>query len=162
LAGLTLRVACLEDSDIIGENLRDSDTDECLSSCGISGTRAVKASFLRSHEAWVYLLEGEPIAMFGWSTRPTEHDMRIGWLLASKKSEKVSASVWAAASKEGLALLLSGCVGRVQLVNCVKVDNIKTIRWLGWLGARFFPPIPFGVKGDFFQQFVITKETGNV
>ena len=41
------------------------------------------------------------------------------------------------------------------LYNFVSVENIKSIRWLKWLGAVFYEPQPMGVNGEMFQLFVL-------
>ena len=44
------------------------------------------------------------------------------------------------------------------LVNYVSVDNELSIKWLKYLGAKFYDPSPYGKEGKMFMRFEFRRE----
>lgn len=44
------------------------------------------------------------------------------------------------------------------LYNYVHEENVVSMRWLKWIGFVLEEPKPYGIKGDMFRRFMLSKE----
>lgn len=132
---ISIRPAEPEDCAALAPFLRDSDILELETVSGLPAVNELSRSLAASVECWTVLLGETPSAMFGVSRLPTaEPGEGLVWMVASKEAEN-----------EALAFAI-GKISRnwyreiqpryERLYNYVDAINVRTIRWLQWLGFR--------------------------
>lgn len=154
----------------VASRLRRADARELWAAGGHTPEQAVRESLRRSLEpggrAWAVILDNGgtaraaerhgalPAMLFGVVPFSPLSDTGAPWMLAT--------DLWDDALAGGLNLTFArrcrrylADMGRgfTRLENHVHAANHRAIRWLGWLGFRFDPPAPFGVRGEMFLRF---------
>lgn len=150
-----IRPATVEDADLIGPLLRQSDVAECLAASGLSATEALRQSIQASAGGFCMIaLNGDnaPILIWGVSPSP-EPTVGIPWMMASKLVYR----------PEYLLTFKKLCGEWVEqmnakfpiLVNHVDHRNITSILWLQSLGFTFTKLVPCYGHGKLpFWQFI--------
>lgn len=135
----------------LAADMCEVDAKECVAMGANGALWGLVISVMTSGESYVVFdAENEPLCAFGMSAQPSGPG-RLIWFLGGKRMEprrrqfvKMSRDILERWQKE-----------HGSLYNFVSVENVKSIRWLKWLGAVFYEPQPMGVNGELFQLFVL-------
>jgi len=136
--------------DMIANNIRESDRKEVYASHHITDMKEALMNCLAlSHESWVWVVDDEPICVFGVSPGSYLTKQGIPWLLATEKlnenihsfiiNSKIIVDYWK--TKWDL------------LYNYVDASNEASIRWLKYLGFTIDEPAPYGMERLNFRRF---------
>lgn len=141
-----------DDIDHLASHMRKADIDECRAASGRSPLEAVVASVEASEEAHTLLLRGEVAAI--WGVVRIDEFTGLVWMLTTDAVEKHrDAFDWA--GQLVLPVLLTRWD---RLVNAIKDDNTRALRWGERVGFRFGDRFTFGPEGATFVHFSVTKE----
>jgi hypothetical protein len=152
-----IRTAIAEDLKKMENELRSEDAQEVFASHGHTPGQALAYSFADAELAITVIFRGQPVALFG-VTPSANPDFASVWLLATCGLS----AMWFTflrLSRGFIALMLGNYKA---LYNFVDARNTRSVRWLGWCGAKFDEPKPYGAAGLPFLYFTIEKETCHV
>jgi hypothetical protein len=149
-AGLIIRDAEIDDIDKMKDNLREADKQEIWASDHHTPEKALWDSYHLSTEKMVAVFNGELVAMFGIVPVSLLDNKAVVWMLTTNAIEKMPLR-FLKLSKKFIGLLRERYS---MLFNFVDARHKKSIDWLNWCGASFFPPQDYGVEHLPFQQFV--------
>lgn len=137
--------ASLDHMEPILADLRDSDRKE-FSAMGTIWTLAheCRLTLQCSCEAHTVLVNEKPVMMFGVVPLNLVSGIGSPWLFGSKEMDNHSKK-FIRYSRSFLQELLKRWP---VLINSVDNDNIKTKRWLEWMGFNISNPVQFG-NGQF-------------
>ena len=149
-----VRLATVNDCNLLGPRLRDADKYELKVSCGFGPVTALTKSLESSDAAYVAVDgEGEPILMFG-VVNALEDFIGVPWMLGSKgiykhtRQLKAECKQWLGVVHQDYDLLF----------NYVHAENPKAIRWLQWMGFTMVRLVPeYGVGKQPFYEFIKVK-----
>lgn len=149
-----VRLATINDCNLLGPKLREADKEELKVSCGLGPVTALTRSLQASDAAYVAVDEaGVPILMFG-VVNSGQVSVGVPWMLGGKgiyqhtKQLKAECKQWLDVVHTDYDLLF----------NYVHAENPKAIRWLQWMGFTMIQLIPdFGVGKEPFYEFVKVK-----
>lgn len=132
----------------VAEHMREGDRAEVWAIGRHSPEQATAMSLAASSEAWAFLADGAPMAVFGVSPIP-EHALGSPWLLGADGVERFA---------RPFINLGRGFVGRWvreygYLYNVADRRNVRSLRWLTRLGFTFLDPMPLGPDGRLFVPF---------
>lgn len=136
------------------ERIRDIDVIECKEMGETDIKKAVMGGVEeKDYDNYIAFYEdGTPICVFGVSTVPIIGDMHGIWLLGSKEME-TSLHIQKTFLKESKTIITKWKEQYPALCNFVHKENAAAIRWLTWLGARFYE-----TDNEQMFAFVIGKE----
>lgn len=140
------------DAMYVASNLKNDNQLEILACMGDNALSDILQSLKTSDDIGCCYINGLPAAIYGVKRKSPLSDDGLAWLLMTSEVEhhKVFA---ARACKKGLAAILA----KYQRVfNYVNAENKEIIRWLRWLGADMYGPVPYGVynKDHYYFEFV--------
>lgn len=115
--------------------------------------QAVVRSVAISDEAWVYLADGVPLAVFGVAPVAGHPGVGSPWLLGAVGVEKHARPFLAL----GRAYVARWLVRYGRLYNVVDARNARSIDWLRRLGFEFHPPVPVGPEQHPFLPFDMVR-----
>lgn len=146
-----LRPATAADALALAPVAREADRQEVLALCGRSVLEALQDG-LSAPGGLAYTGErdGKLLAMFGLVPLSINSSIHGIWMIGSDEMS-VRPWEWLRAARAVIAYWRT--LGR--LVNVVHVRHLESIRFLGWLGATFKPPIQMGPEGEWFLPFEI-------
>lgn len=141
-----VRQDCIE----LAKCLRKADLDELSHVCGLDPESALLYSFACSDFAYTAKLGDQMIMMFGVGGIP---GMGVPWMLASdllmnfkvKFVRECRPYVHAMLQRYG------------HLENWVWAGNAVHIQWLKWLGFTILDSKPYGIDGEPFHRFYMTR-----
>lgn len=139
------------DAMYVASNLKHDNQLELLASIGDNALSDIMQSLKTSDDIGCLYINGLPAAIYGVKRKSVLSDEGLAWLLMTGEIDKHKVFV-ARHCKKGLAAVLS----KYQRVyNWVNVENEDIIRWLKWLGAKFYGPYKYGVydKQHYFFEF---------
>ena len=148
-----VRKARQSDIEIISDNMRQSDIDELWASDHIKPKEALERSYKDSSICFTIDYKGNPIGMFGVVPYTTIQDWGSIWLLATNDLCHVNRQL-IRRSKYFIQILLRYFT---HLENHVSCENIASIKWLAFCGAKLNPPEPYGPDNKMFQRFVFEQ-----
>jgi len=156
---VTLRPATIEDADLIGPRLRQSDAAELLAASGLSAADSLRFSIKASQGGFCMIAindDGEPILI--WGVAPSSNDgVGIPWMVATNEiyraqyllTFKKLCGEWVRKMNERFPLL----------INYVDHRNVTSILWLQALGFVFTKLVPNYGHGKLpFWEFMRVKE----
>lgn len=149
-----VRLAVLEDVEIIANNLRESDKLEVWSSDHLTPYQAVSISFNNSAACWTVISNEKPVAMFGVCPITWAGKEAYVWLLATKEFCSISGKFLK--RSRGFVKLMLDCYP--YLHNYVDCRNTQSIKWLEFCGAKLSEPEEFGIENKRFQYFEFRKD----
>lgn len=126
-----IRVARRKDVAPVALNLRQSDRDELAGSCGDSPERALLSSLALSRKKGAVTVDDFPVALFGVAPHPARREHGIVWYLATDRMDRECSRDLIRLSPAVVAWLGEGYT---TIGNLVAADNLKSVRWLTWLG----------------------------
>ena len=135
----------------IAANLRRADYDEALAFHGRDPVEVLEETFAQSDVSWTGLLDGEPVCIFGVVCYDLLETTGRPWFVATDKILRMQ-KTFLKMSRPYLALMQGKYM---RLENWVDERNDASLRWLNWLGARFFESVPCGPDGVPFLRFEI-------
>lgn len=136
----------------IADRMRQADRDEVAASSGSSPLHALSYSFRKSHYRWTVLMDGQPEIMFGVGDVSILGGVGAPWLLATDAVNKVTREF----IRQSRPLVRQLSARYDVLRNMVDLRNTVSIRWLEWLGFKFFEPIEH--NGHLFMIFEMRAE----
>jgi|TARA_R110000744_G_scaffold134634_1_gene243808 hypothetical protein len=159
-----VRLATVNDCNLLGPRLRDADKEELKISCGLGPVTALTKSLNDSDAAYVAVDgEGVPILMFGvvkftmlsFGVGNVNQDfIGVPWMLGGKgiyqhtRQLKSECKEWLDVVHKDYDLLF----------NYVHAENPKAIRWLQWMGFTMVRLVPeYGVGKKPFYEFIKVK-----
>lgn len=139
---VTLRPATIEDADLIGPRLRQSDAAELLAASGLSAADSLRFSIKASQGGFCMIAitdGGEPVLIWGVAPSPTE-GVGIPWMVATPeiynpqylRTFKKLCGEWVERMNKQFPLL----------INYVDHRNVTSILWLQALGFTFIELVP--------------------
>lgn len=149
-----VRLATINDCNLLGPRLRDADKEELKISCGLGPVTALTKSLNDSDEAYVAVDgKGVPILMFGVVNANLDF-IGVPWMLGGKgiyqhtRQLKSECKEWLDVVHKDYDLLF----------NYVHAENPKAIRWLQWMGFTMVRLVPeYGVGKKPFYEFIKVK-----
>lgn len=149
-----VRLATINDCNLLGPRLRDADKEELKISCGLGPVTALTKSLNDSDAAYVAVDgEGVPILMFG-VVNANQDFIGVPWMLGGKgiyqhtRQLKSECKKWLDVVHKDYELLF----------NYVHAENPKAIRWLQWMGFTMVRLVPeYGVGKKPFYEFIKVK-----
>ena len=136
----------------LAPRIREADKREVYASHRVTDMeKCLLNSLEMSHEAWCWVIDGVPVAAFGVTPGCYLTRMGIPWLLASDeiydhihdflKTSKIIVDYWRN--------------NWDMLSNYVDARNIKSIKWLKFLGFIIDEPTIYGLEKLPFHRFEI-------
>lgn len=147
--------ATLEHASALAPRLREADRQEIKASSGDTPEEALTMSLALSPMAWTWLVDGEPVAMFGCVSHPYKAMTGIPWFLAAPEFDRQK------------IYFLRNCgtyFDEMQdtfpiLENFVDCRNTTSIQWLAWSGFALCEVYPFyGAQRLPFIRFCKVRE----
>lgn len=149
MADYVYTVPTPEDMKELAANLRDEDRREIIGAIGGNIEKACLRSLKLSECAYICKRDGVPMAAFGVvRDNPFENVGQI-WMLATKETakHKIYTGKW---TLKGIRAFMKDWD---YLYNFVDKGNDDTIKWLKWMGAKIYPPRPYGLYGNLYHKF---------
>lgn len=139
-------------AESIAARARPADIAELLDGSGTTPLQAMLDGMERSPHVAVGMRGDVPVCMFGAVPFSALSGKAAVWMIGSRELDRPSV-------QRDLLRLSVQVIDDLQarypalLYNFVDERNTRAIRWLRWLGFRFAPAIPFGVKRKPFLPF---------
>lgn len=129
--------------------LRESDKREILAASGYDPDAALMNSFRLSHFCWTAFHRGKVIAIFGVNGISIMSAIGSPWMLGSDELNRAGIEI---------VKVSRYYVGEMkkhfpQLINYIDARQLRSIRWLKWLGFKIEKPEPYGVSKLPFHKF---------
>ncbi len=137
---------------IIGK-MRESDIEELKASYETEPNMVLLESWWRSTYKWAILADREVVAVCGVVAEPDDPAVGIPWLLGTDDVSKIPHSF----NRRAREVLDKALTLRPKLANYVMKENVKSVRWLKWLGFSLLPAIPYGPNNVLFHPFYMVK-----
>lgn len=151
--GLAIRDAIMEDVSTVAENMRKSDVDEIWKSDMALPLNALEMSFSRSQTCLTATLNDTPVCITGVVPVTLLSEYGTIWMLGTGEMDMHKTSV-AKLSRAVVKYLLSKYI---FLFNYVSIENVRTIKWLKFCGAKFYDPEPYGPFKHPFRCFTLSR-----
>lgn len=139
----------------LAHHVREPDAAEVEASTGHTPLEALVESVRLSAVAKAALVDGQPMALFGFVdlSRQWGPGWAGVWAITGTLVDEHPAAFQAATVRE-LAAALERWPTLTNFVDC---RYRRSIRWLERMGAIFLEPQPFGVAQLPFAQFILTR-----
>lgn len=146
------------DIEYIAGNLRLADQQELIASRGQDGSffQIVAEAVGVSTKAWAMVGEDlRPTAVFGVAPVSLLHRAGSPWLLGTDAlfGHARTLVVWGRWYVARMREMYPG-----GLHNYVDARNVLSVNWLKRIGFTIHPPEPYGVEGQPFHLFTMTKD----
>ena len=128
--------------------LREADKQEVWASHHMTPDQAVLFIMRVAHVAYSVFVDGRLLTMYGVSKLYGRHGASP-WLLATDELDQYGLRFYRTTLPHVQAMLNE----YGYLENYVDERNVKSIRWLKWLGFVVEAPAPFGVERIPFHRF---------
>ena len=134
----------------LAANMREADRREVWASHRLTPYEALSTSLKTSERAWVALVEGQPIIIWGVARDGSIYSSQgVPWMLATNELEQ---KYWLSFLKESRHQVLNMMDGFERLENFVHGGNKLSIKWLKWCGFHM-SQAPIDFNGEDFYQF---------
>lgn len=139
------------DAMYVASNLKEDNQLEILACMGDNALADILQSLKTSDDIGCLYINHLPAAIYGVKRRSPLSNEGLAWLLMTSEVDKHKCYI-AKACKKGLAAVLAKYD---RVFNYVNVENKDIIRWLKWLGAKFYGPGPYGAynKEHWYFEF---------
>lgn len=139
------------DAMYVASNLKHDNQLEILAAIGDNALADIVQSLKTSDDIGCLYINGLPAAIYGVKRKSVLSDEGLAWLLMTAEVDKHKVFI-AKHCKKGLAAILDRYT---RVYNWVNVENKDIIRWLKWMGAKFYGPCPYGVyqKQHYYFEF---------
>jgi len=129
--------------------LKLSDQDEVFYSHGYYAREALEIALENTLAGFTVLINDRPEICFGINAENLLGNEAIIWMLSSERIKRINYR-FAKYSRTYVDYFLTYYS---RLYNYVHVNNIISINWLRFLGAKFDKPEPYGVHQKPFMKF---------
>lgn len=155
---VTVEPATALDAVELAELMRQPDRLEVARGSGLPPYDAIMDSIAGSVERWAVRVDGDLIAIWGVGDSGKDSILgpRVGvaWMLTSELCDLHRKTFWRLC-KDGLHDLFD----RWDLLcNAIDAHHAQAVRWALRLGFRLAPATPWGVCGEPFHVFTVTRE----
>ncbi len=137
------------DIDFLIENIREADAIEIKAICGKTVREAVRETPDIYNNAWAWEADQKIMCIFGVNPLLDKLGEGVVWLLGSKFFDN-NRMVFACVSK---AVFRDTIKDFKHIFNCVHSENVRSIRWLKWLGFAVDEAKPVEINGARFFRF---------
>lgn len=145
--------ATIEHCERLAPKLRPIDVCDVVQLLNITAADLLRKSIELSSHAWVWLVDGEPVCMFGIKTNNLLAGTVTPWLLASDEIAARRRIFWKG-SQQFIAVLRENFA---LLQGFVDAQNTVSMAWLRRLGFTISPHATIAENGQRFHYF----ELGN-
>lgn len=148
----------VRESDLqsLASRLRAADVIELAHASGSTDTLASLMQGLRnSPVSRVGCWDDKPFLV--WGMTPPFGSAALVWAVATPEVSRHNRE-FLRRSREAIAGLFEAAPEVNSLINFTHASNHVHHRWLSWCGARLFPRVPFGPRGESFHPFTIQRE----
>ena len=138
-----------EDMKELASLMREEDRKEIVGAVGNNIEAECLHCLEASEVAYICKCEGVPLAAFGVIRKNPWQNIGVIWMLSTKhtKEHKIYAGKW---TLKGIRAFMKDWD---YLYNFVDKGNDETIKWLKWMGAKVYPPRPYGLYGNLYHKF---------
>jgi hypothetical protein len=136
-----------EYATMIADNMRDEDVREIWASHHERPHEAME--HLIHEEAYVWLVDGKPLCLFGVKTLDLLTNTGSPWMLGSKELTQFPMRFL----RGSLPVVKSWMKAYDTLYNYVHAENTLSIKWLRWLGFHLDEAAPHGIDAENFHRF---------
>jgi hypothetical protein len=143
----TVRDDCIR----LAETLRKADLEEISHASGLTPQDALLYSLAVSDHCYTVWLDDEIVLIFGCGG--VDDMYGVPWMMASD----LLMSVRREFVKECRRIVAAMVSRYANLENYVWAGNKIHIHWLTWLGFTIEPATPFGINGEPFHKFYMTR-----
>ncbi len=143
-----------EDMKEIARMMRAEDRRELVGAIGPNIEKETLYCLEASECAYVCKLDGVPLAAFGVVRKSPFEKIGVIWMLATTETAKHKIYT-GKKTREGIRAFLQDWD---FLYNYVDVENKRTIAWLKWIGAKIYPPAPYGFYGNLYHKFTFGED----
>lgn len=135
--------------DAVASKMRTCDRAEIWASSHSAPRAALRRGVAASSMTLTGIVDGRPVCVMGVAPASLLSGIGTPWMLSTAALER------AARPMLRLSLPLIDAMNErfPRLVNYVDNRNVKTIRWLDWLGFEIGEPSPHGLEGLLFRRF---------
>jgi hypothetical protein len=144
-----LTPASPEDVFEMGDNIRVADRLECWAAGHIWAEEAIMRGLASSTRTWTARADGLILAVLGIEPVSAITGLGRPWMIGTEALETYAIAT-IRASRPALTIMHQMYP---RLENWVDARNLKSIRWLRWLGFKVYTPKPWGVEGMPFHRF---------
>lgn len=139
------------DAMYVASNLKHDNQLEILASIGDNALKDIIQSIKTSDDIGCLYINHLPAAIYGVKRKSMLSDEGLAWLLMTAEVDKHKVFI-AKSTKKGLKQMLAKYT---RVYNWVNVENKDIIRWLKWMGAKFYGPCEYGVykKQHYYFEF---------
>ena len=141
----------------VGERMCEGDARECRLMSGSEPVEAILAAIrnmqLTDDKCLACVINGQPEMIFGIKRESYLSDVGIVWMLHTDVPENWGL-MFAKYSRKALMDLFEESECRM-ISNFVLAENLRTVRWLMWLGFKF--DVHFIKEGHKWLHFYMTK-----
>jgi hypothetical protein len=150
-SNLVIKPTVREDCIKLAETLRKEDLEEISHASGLAPQESLLYSLAVSERCYTVWFEDEIVLIFGCGG--VEEMYGCPWMLASDRLLDVKRDFVRDCRRIVDAMLI-----RFRyLENYVWAGNKIHIHWLKWLGFTIEPATPFGINGEPFHKFYMTR-----
>lgn len=151
-----VRPATAEDIEALADRMRQADRDELAASHGHSPREALEKALAASTSAWVGVVDGLPVCMFGVAPASILSGRGVVWMLGAQELDSYPRT---------FLRRCRGCVDMMhrvypRLENFVDDRNTTSKNWLRWLGFTLAEEAVTLRSGVQFRHF--WRETSHV
>jgi len=146
-----IRRANKEDCDLLAKTLRKADLEEIAHGSGMPPELALRYSFAVSDFCYTVWMGDEIVFIFGVVGEDGHYG--VPWMMASDLLLQVKREF----IKECRRFVEVMLERYHHLENWVWAGNKIHIYWLEWLGFTMCPAEPFGIDGEPFHRFYLTR-----
>ncbi|MDD5476875.1 MAG: DUF2833 domain-containing protein [Candidatus Omnitrophica bacterium] len=152
------KLALVRDAEIsdvfqLASNVREADIREIWKSHHMTPETALLGGFQESELCFTIERNEKAIAMLGICPQTLLGNSAIIWLLASPELEKIQR-----AFIKRSRYFIKGMLQRYPMLeNWVDMQNVQSIKWLRWCGAKIEEPKPYGIEGKLFCYFYFRR-----
>lgn len=143
-----------DDIEFVIQNIRDEDVEEINAMSGENVHDILMSTANIKDNSWVWERCGTVHAIFGVNPVPDKKGVGVVWMLATKSFDE-HFMTFASASR---SVFKSVVEGYDYIFNYVYEKNIKSIKWLVWLGFTVRDAEKIGVNGAKFHRFEMVVE----
>lgn len=136
------------------EEMRDDDIQEIRALRGDNIQRALALTLNVTEKPMMGLVGGEPICIFGISSRSRLSGVGHPWLVGTPAIDNTPV-LFLRRSREVFEDI---AMGYRYLYNYVDTRNTHSIRWLEWLGFQIGPAESIGRAGELFHRFEMRRD----
>lgn len=144
MALVSIEKATMAHAGYIAANIRPEDAAEIWASSMQTPLQAMLTGLKYSDEVLVGLVNNQPVCMWGVAGDSFIGKVGIPWMVATKQLDDY-AKIFIRRCRAGLLEITKNYD---TLVNYVDARNVKTIRWLKYMGFKFETPAE---AGGFFK-----------